>query len=259
MVRHRWCCAVVAVLVVLAFASVAPAATLRQVDQTIAKAKTWLYAQQSSDHTWERDFPGHGEQKTGQTALAVYALLSAGDSRQDPRLAAAIDYLKRNETTGVYALGVRCQVWLLLPPTPEVRALAARDARVLLQSVKRAGDAKGFYDYNPSGDKTYSHSRAQYAVLGLWAAAQMGVPVPKEYWQLVEKAWTDHQDRTGGWNYVYKRDNYPVTAGMTAVGVATLFITQDFLHAADAANGTGTPICAAAHRPSTAYWARLWL
>src|SRR4051812_45491321 len=107
MIRCRWCCAVV----LLCFApSLAPAASLAQINQTITKSKTWLYDQQQSDHTWERDFSGHGDQKTGQTALAVYALLSAGESRQDPRLAAAIEYLKKTDTTGVYALGMRCQV-----------------------------------------------------------------------------------------------------------------------------------------------------
>lgn len=232
---------VVVVVVVCVWASVSPAATSAQVRAAIEKSKTWLYAEQSADHTWEQEFDGHGEQKTGQTALAVYALLSAGESHQDPRLSAAIDYLRATQTTGVYALGLRCQVWLALPQTPEIRRAMTTDAKVLISSMQRTGEAKGFYDYNPIGRKSiYSHSRAQYAVLGMWAAAQAGVPVPKDYWQLVEKAWIEHQDPSGGWAYYAKpRSGFPITPGMTAVGVATLFITQDYLHASKGLNGGG--------------------
>jgi hypothetical protein len=241
MARHvGWCAA----LLIFFLPSLVSGASATQIDDAIARSVSWLYDQQLPDHTWERDFPGHGDQRTGQTALAVYALLSAGQSRTDPRIASAIEYLEKTQTTGVYALGMRCQVWLMLPPTPEVRQAMTSDARVLLQSVKRTGDAQGFYDYNPSGDKTYSHSRAQYAVLGLWAAAQMGVPVPNQYWQLVEKAWIAHQDPSGGWNYIFKRSQYPVTAGMTAVGVATLLITQEFASPPNSAarpGGAGHP------------------
>ena len=147
-----------------------------------------------------------------------------------PRLAPAIDYLKKNGTTGVYALGVRCQVWLMLPQTPDVRAAMVKDANILLKSLKRSGDDKGFYDYNPGG-KNYSHSRAQYAVLGLWAAAQSGIDIPRDYWQLVQSAWIEHQDASGGWNYIYKDSRYPLTPGMTAGGVATLLIADEQLAA----------------------------
>src|SRR5207249_2532591 len=109
------------------------------------------------------------------------------------------------------------------------------DANILLNSIKKTGEGKGFYGYNPAA-KPYSHSRAQYAVLGMWAAAQAGIEVPDSYWQLVEKSWIEDQDPSGGWGYLNKpSEEYPITPGMTAVGVATLFITQDYLHANDGA------------------------
>jgi hypothetical protein len=222
------------------YAADLPKPTTQQIRAAVDKAKSYIYANQLDDKTWEGPYEGHGSQKTGQTALAVYALLSAGESRHDPRIAPAIEYLKKTDTTGVYALGLRCQVWLMLPPTPDVRQQMSKDARILLTSIKRTGEAAGFYDYNPGGSKNYSHSRAQYAVLGVWAAAQSGVEVPKEYWQLVEKAWLKDQDASGGWSYMAKpTSSYPVTAGMTAVGVATLYITQDYLHSADNISGSG--------------------
>ena len=169
-----------------AFAAVEPA----RVDLALKHARDYLYAKQSGDN-WEQAIPGkpeaHGDQKTGYTALVVYALLSAGESHQDPRIAKAIEYLKQNDTTGVYALGVRCQVWLKLPQSPDVKAAMAKDAKILRDSIITEGRGKGFYGYNP-GSKYYSHSRAQYAVLGMWAAAQAGVEVSDAYWKLVESA-----------------------------------------------------------------------
>jgi hypothetical protein len=100
-----------------------------KVDDAINKAVEWLYAQEK-DGNWERSLQGlgeHGEQATGYTALVTYALLSAGQSHQDPRIQQAVDFLLGHETTGIYALGLRCQVWLLLPQTPEVKTAMRKD------------------------------------------------------------------------------------------------------------------------------------
>jgi hypothetical protein len=229
----RWIVVIVAVS--LTFPGWGQAIPPEFIDRTISLAKTWIYKEQKGDN-WEKPIEMHGDQKTGQTALAVYALLTAGESRQDPHIVSAVEYLRKTDTTGVYALGVRCQVWLMLPQTPQNRASMVKDANILLNSIKKTGEGKGFYDYNPGTRKAYSHSRAQYAVLGMWAAAQAGIEVPTAYWQLVEKSWIEDQDPSGGWGYLSKpNDQYPLTAGMTAVGIATLFITQDYLHADDGA------------------------
>src|SRR5688572_15999582 len=56
------------------------AAAPAQVDDALAKAKTWVYAKQASG-TWEAAAgfgDTHGDQSGGLTALAVYALLAAG-------------------------------------------------------------------------------------------------------------------------------------------------------------------------------------
>ncbi|HTL29408.1 MAG TPA: DUF4159 domain-containing protein [Tepidisphaeraceae bacterium] len=217
------------------------AATPEQITTAINKGKTFIYSRQK-DGNWELPLQFHGDQVTGQTALAVYALLANGENHQEPRIVKALDYLKKTPTTGVYALGMRCLVWNSLPQTPDVREALAKDAKILLTSIKKTGEGKGFYDYNPNdktkGYNTYSHSRAQYAVLGLWAASQAGFEVPLSYWQEVERTWIADQDPSGGWSYFSKPGKfadkeYPLTPGMTAVGVATLFITQDFLHAND--------------------------
>ena len=103
----------------------------------------------------------------------------------------------------------------------------------------REDKVKGFYSYNP-GANGFSLSRGHYAALGVWAAAQAGYDVPNSYWQLVEKSWIEQQDPSGGWAYRGKVDpRYPVTPGITADGIATLFITQDYLHADEAITPRG--------------------
>ena len=216
------------------------AATPADVEQALGRAKAFLYAKQQDGH-WEkspaRQKSDNGQDVTGSqfgglTGLAVLALLSAGESPQSEKLAPAIEFLKKADVVGTYALGIRCQVTLLLPRTPETKALMARDLQRLLALMKKQGRAKGFYDYDADGGATtYSLSRSQYAVLGVWAAAQSGLEVSNAYWSTVEKAWIAHQDKSGGWNYQRGgRKDYPLTPGMTGVGVATLFITQDQLH-----------------------------
>src|SRR5688500_17670250 len=219
-------------LPVLLSCASASGATAAEIQQAIEKGKAYLYAAQKNGN-WELTDDLPGEQKTGQTAVVLYALLSTGENPNDPRLAGPIAYLKKTTTTGVYSLGVRCQVWMLLGNKPDVRAAMARDAQVLLSSVKRKGEAQGLYYYNPGPrNDEYDHSASQYGVLGTWAAAEAGIEIPKPYWEMVEQAWIKHQDPSGGWAYMHNRD-LPLTPGITAVGVATLFITQEHLHASE--------------------------
>ena len=214
----------------------------KAVDDAIAKAKVWLYSQQK-DGNWERSLEGmgeHGDQKTGYTALVTYALLAAGENHNDPRIQRAVEFLMKNDATGVYALGMRCQVWYFLPQSPDVKASMRKDAKLLLESVYTDGKGKGFYNYNPGGSGAYSHSRGHYGVLGVWAAAQTGVSVPDSYWQLVERAWVANQDPSGGWTYAARaHTTHPLTPNMTASAVATLFITQDYIHANEGITGRG--------------------
>ena len=145
---------------IIAISAISRAATPAQIRSAIEKAKSNLYDIQLKDHTWEFDHASHGDQKTGQTALAVYAANVLGESRQDPRLIPAIEYLKKTETTGVYALGIRCQVWLALPQTPDVHAAMTKDAGILLKSLKRTGDGKRFLRLQPRREELQPQPRA---------------------------------------------------------------------------------------------------
>ena len=138
----------------------------------------------------------------GITALITYSLLAAGENPQDPNIIAAVDFLKKAKIGGVYALGLRMQVWLLLPTSKENSAYMKRDAETMLAMTQSRGSARGMHDYTAMGT-SYSHSRSQYAVLGCWAAEQL-LPeaIPLRYWSLAEQGWLSHQDPSGGWTYM---------------------------------------------------------
>lgn len=237
--KRWWRSSVVGFLLLVLPANAVSAATPAEVEASIERARKYLYSIQK-DGLWERapkrdeDLVGanlQGSQWGGMTALAVLALLVSGESPQDPRIAPAVEFLLTQELIGTYAMGVRSQVMLLLPQTPRTKQVMRKDLQRLLTSLRTEGPAKGFYDYEARGKSSFSLSRSQYGVLGVWAAAQSGEEVPVAYWRTIEKAWIEGQDPTGGWRYQPGRASQPVTPGITAVGIATLFIVQDQLYA----------------------------
>jgi hypothetical protein len=229
----------------LLVAPTAPAATPQEVNRSIDRGVSSLYSRQRNGH-WEQsptprpDAEGrtHAHSTTwgqwgGLTAIATYSLLAAGESPQDPRLKQAISFLQQANIQGTYALAMRAQVWPYLPRNAETRKAAERDAIGLVNALRSTGNNRGMFRYLPSGTD-YDHSASNYGVLGIWAAAQMNLELPNEIWAVMDTAWRRNQMPDGGWCYVNGSDNgewRKSTLSMTTAGVATLFITQDYLYA----------------------------
>lgn len=76
------------------------------------------------------------------------------------------------------------------------------------------------------------HSVSQYGVLGMWPLEQAGAKIPPEFWQISEDVWKRDHGADGSWLYEIAKPapNKGGSFTMTAAGVATLFITQDYLH-----------------------------
>jgi len=219
--------------------------TPKNIEAAIEKAKAYLYSIQRQGGRWEKD-PGRvgdehsqyinmqGDTFGGYTALATYALLASGESPNDPRIKSAIEFLKQADIVGIYAIAMRCQVWLLIPhDSPQMRALIQRDADALYKGIndgKQNPKNVGMWDYLGQGTHL-DHSVSQYGVLGLWACQQTGaVDVGLERWKLIETAWRRDQYPDGGWDYGKMTDEI---VSMTAAGIASLFIVGDYLHTAE--------------------------
>src|SRR5437867_1577575 len=187
--RNRTVVFVLLAAALLLAAGPTQAATPAEVEAAIAKGKKFLYSVQRPEGRWEPDPARKGNKEDhehmqgqtwgGFTAIATYALLASGESPQDPRLIKAVQFLRGADITGVYALGLRCQVWEHLPQTAEVRALARRDMNLLVGTLNEAGDGRGGWDYDDPTNKggRIDHSVSQYGVLGLWACARTGCDI----------------------------------------------------------------------------------
>jgi hypothetical protein len=220
-----------------------------EVVAAIERARAFLYSQQKEGN-WElapkpQNAVGSsvkGDQWGGLTAIATYALLASGESPQDARLQPAIEFLRKAEIAGVYALGMRAQVWTFLPASAENREAVRRDAELLIRGMKERASISGFWNYvvEPNTGSRADHSVSQYGVLGLWACADADLAIPRDVWQRIETCWLTTQTVEGGWPYMVNRSsNQPATVPMTLAGIATLFITQDQLHVSDALGCNG--------------------
>ncbi|MDY7110568.1 MAG: DUF4159 domain-containing protein [Planctomycetota bacterium] len=191
-----------------------------------------LYDLKKPERFWDPQTWGdeHGSkyQVGGYTALAVLALLSSGESYQNPRLRDAVAYLEHYPMEGTYAVSLRAAIWARLPE--KFLPNLAADTKWLLDgfSVEVGGWA---YEQRPNTERK-DNSIRQYGALGLWEAAKRGARIDPRYWRRLEEALIAAQLPDGGWNY--RCDERPATGSMTAAGLATLFITQDLLHGPDA-------------------------
>jgi len=95
----------------------------------------------------------------------------------------------------------------------------------------------------PQTVMTWDNSNSQYGLLGVWSGAEVGVEVPERYWRDVERHWTTCQLPDGQWGYMPNDQNG--TLAMTCGGVASLFVTHDYLNAS-AATAVGRPAYSAA-------------
>ncbi|WP_241180038.1 DUF4159 domain-containing protein [Humisphaera borealis] len=245
--------------VTAAFCAVTPmrpatAATNAEVDAAIKKAKAYIYSQQKGDN-WELvaamppadkrpQYRVEGWQWGGVTGTAIYGLLASGESTQDPKIKASLEWLKKADIHGHYAAAMRAQAWPFIKDEREAAQASRADFKIFLNGL--IGDKKpmgergspfGFYGYytDEKGKiqpNWYDRSVSQLCVLGMWACEQAGQEIPSEYWRVVDAAWKGAQRPDGGWNYQDNREGGS-TGTMTAAGIATLFITQDFILQAD--------------------------
>ena len=174
------------------------------------------------------------------TALATLSLLAAGVSGTDPHIVSAVSFLRTARLTGNYALGCRAQVWNQLTPVPWLRQAATADCDQLERGMHTGrGESAGFYGYlTASKPPEYDHSVSQFAVLGMWATEQAGCEVPRTHWSYVDSAWHRHQGVDGTWDYYARLDpNDTPRLSMTAAGVATLYLAQEYTRLAPQTSG----------------------
>jgi hypothetical protein len=178
----------------------------------------------------------------GRNALAVYALMQAGQAVKDERLnvrgpdmdrkiKAMTHSNLRNGHPQVYALGIRATA-LSVFNRPQDRETLKQDVGLLLQA--HTGGAY-WYLADPrlkkvsgGGRGPWDNSNSQYGLLGVWSGAEAGIEVPGSYWAAVDAHWEATQLPDGEWSYAGDRGG---KLSMTMAGIASLFVTHDWLDA----------------------------
>ncbi len=203
-----------------------------EVKAGIQKLVKQLYSTQNANGHWEPG--GFNERKKvegGLTALITYALLTAGESYQNPKIAKALNYLKKVKMEGVYSRGVRAHVWAALPD--RFRKYLKEDIYWLQAAAHKVntGGIGFWYLKEEQAATQWDNSAIQYGVLGLWEGAKRGETVGGSLWAGVEKHFINDQNPDGGWGYSATAKG--TRASMVTAGLALLFITQDYVHRSD--------------------------
>jgi hypothetical protein len=238
MYRMKLLCCVLTILGLLAGTS--RAADIATVDKAIEKAKQHLIKTRLADGTWESPRSGGWYMPVGgRTAMAILALRAAGVKASDPWLEKGIEYLRNIKTQEMYLIAARALVFAQLPATKPNLLRLRQDQQLLLQGLS----PDGLYSYSiPNGlllpsvgfNKPPHHATANLGVLGMWACSGAGVEVQASYWETVDASWRRSQRKDGGWGvFVNQEDSTDdpekrSITSMTAAGIATLLIAQDY-------------------------------
>jgi hypothetical protein len=167
------------------------------VDSGIESGLAWLRGQQKADGTFEP----HGDWLFGTTALAVFTLVSMGVPLDDPGVERGLSWMKDREPDRTYerALGLLAMERAYTPaaevasewrggPVEHRRDLPPARQRWCERTAKaleRSAPSPGFWCYpqtNPRVLLKHDTSNSQYAVLGLRAAARLGIEVSEATW-----------------------------------------------------------------------------
>lgn len=163
---------------------------------------------------------GNTGQATGRTALAVLALLEAGEPAQSDKVFDAIKWLAANPAPYTYAIATRIMVWTRLPE--DFRPLAEADLRRLLENFLPEA---GGWDYGPNPRSGYvDQSLTQFAMQAIADAERAGLDVPPRLIDLVRGRFLSKQCKDGGWGYKNADDD--PRGSMTAAGLATMALCE---------------------------------
>ncbi|WP_165247492.1 DUF4159 domain-containing protein [Paludisphaera soli] len=206
------------------------AVTHEEVEKAIRDGVRYLKSMQIAETGGWRDYQVGGEARTGLTSLVALALLTAGEPADSPTIRKALDFLRRwspEQLDSTYAVALQTMVYAAADPKTDVNRIIA-NVDWLERAQIRPSDAvewPGSWSYNLGKRGLGDNSNSQYALLGLQAAAEVGVQAKPEVWNLARAYWESAQRGDGGWGYHHKQRDSGSTGSMTAAGISSLVIT----------------------------------
>jgi RNA polymerase sigma factor (sigma-70 family) len=196
------------------------------VEPAIRAGARYLKAKQQPDGSWP---DVDGEARTGMTSLITLALLGADEPASSPAITRAIDYLQGftpDQLHSVYAVSLQTRAFIAAAHKQDRPRIAANVEWLEGAQIKPGDGVKwpGCWTYSQSNIRPGDNSNTFYALLGLRAAAEAGVPVNADVWTLAHRYWSAAQRRDGGWGYT--ADMNLSTSSMTCEGIASLILTR---------------------------------
>ncbi|WP_422927075.1 DUF4159 domain-containing protein [Singulisphaera sp. PoT] len=220
---------VVGIVLSLALASMRPAdaaVTAKEVERAIAEGVRFLKQEQKDDGSWK---DADGDARTGTTSLVSLALITAGEPLNSPAVSRALNYLRNfgpDELGSTYSVSLQTMVFAAAEPRRDQLKIAA-NVEWLTRAQIRPGEKvlwPGTWTYSPNKSMFGDNSNTQYALLGLNAASEAGIPVSAEVWALARRHWEKTQRHDGSWAYTPEPQT-PASGSMTCAGVSSLIIT----------------------------------
>lgn len=198
--------------------------------RAINRGVDFIKSKQRGDGRWE-EFPGA---PGGIDALATLALLSCDVPVDNPKIQAALKYLRQVPPENTYVTALQTMVFATADPKRDF-ALIKRNANWLIET--RLPD--GRWSYGAQGRGGGDNSNTQFALLGLQAAVEAGFSISPNFWRECRQFWLKTQSRVGSWGY-------PTTEGasgsMTAAGISSLVITSREVLAVQTGVVDGKPV-----------------
>jgi Domain of unknown function (DUF4159) len=187
-------------------------------DRAINDGIAYLKRRQTKNGDWEVG-PHSKEEgyRGGWTALALLALLTAGEKPTDPAIASGLKFLRKIPQQKTYVVALQTMVFTQARQ-PEDRAQIQKNVDWLLETRLPDGWTYG----KKSGAPEPDNSNTQYALLALHEAIGAGIKVPEKDLQAIRQMYLKSQ-RNGGWWYNSKQLN--TTETMTAGGLCGLIST----------------------------------
>ena len=210
------------------------------INEAIDRGVLWLLQQQYADGGWGQDSYRY---PAGMTGLALYTLLKSGVPADHPCVALGFENLLSVDPHETYVLASHL---MALSATGQpahhsrMRALAERLATLEVHgnwSYPMAHEGRGFADRPGTPDL----SNTQFAVLGLYAAHRVGIPVPRKLLLGILKQTKLHQQtprevegassRAAGYTYRAPDEYGPgkATGSMTCAGITVLELCRRML------------------------------
>ena len=220
------------------------------IDKAVERGAEYLISMQSDDGSWRTH-------KLGKAANTVMCMLGLAYAEYDPRSEAITKGLKAlmsadltTESYESYLTAFRLQALAKWYKNKGVdREMKDLIWKRINADVKRIIDGQtddGGWGYKMIGGPRFADfSNVQICMLGLGEAIKVGVEIPRRPLEKAQLLYVTGQLKDGGWHYGRQVKNawpwttdqaMPTYGSMTAAGVASLYITRDYLY-----RGMGCP------------------